>query len=89
MALREIVALVDDTSDQVARIATASEEQSASSEEINRAVAEISRISEEIASGMHDSATAVEHLVELSRKLEDLIGAFQSEGEGGARSRAS
>lgn len=48
-ALGEIVTLVDKSSDQVRAIATASEEQSATSEEINRSVAEVNTISAETA----------------------------------------
>ena len=44
-ALREIVELVDSTAQQVQSIATAAEEQSATSEEINRSIEDVNRIS--------------------------------------------
>ena len=72
-ALREIVALVNETSDQVRSIATAAEEQSAASDEINRAVDDISRIASETADGMAQSAEAVTELAKLAQQLQELI----------------
>ena len=50
--LEEIVAIVEASADQVRSIATASEQQSAASEEINRAVDRINQISSETAEAM-------------------------------------
>ncbi|WP_459934775.1 methyl-accepting chemotaxis protein [Fundidesulfovibrio butyratiphilus] len=72
-ALKRIVELVIHTSDQVRSIATAAEEQSAASEEINRAVEDIRRVSTETTSGMSSSSKAVAGLAELAQKLEKLI----------------
>lgn len=72
-ALKRIVQLAVETSDEVRSIATAAEEQSAVSEEINRAVEEISRITAETSSGMNQSAQAVTELAELAEKLRSLI----------------
>ncbi len=76
-ALREIVTLVDTASDQVRSIATASEQQSATSEEINRAVDEISNISSETAAAMTQSAQAVADMARLSQELNTLIRDLQ------------
>lgn len=42
--MEEIVNIVDETAIQVSSIATASEEQSAASEEINRAISDVTRV---------------------------------------------
>ena len=44
-ALKEIVGLVESTTDQVRSIATASEEQSSASEEINHSIEDVNRVS--------------------------------------------
>ena len=77
-ALREIVSLVESTSDQVRSIATASEQQSATSEEINRSIEEVSRIASETADAMGQSALAVGELASQSLTLKNLIGEMQA-----------
>jgi methyl-accepting chemotaxis protein len=72
-ALQQIVELVVLTSDQVRSIATAAEEQSAASEEINRAVEDIRRVTAETSDGMSHSAQAVSGLAVLAQKLQGLI----------------
>ncbi|MBF0482444.1 MAG: DUF3365 domain-containing protein [Desulfovibrionaceae bacterium] len=72
-ALREIVALSNDTSDKVRSIATAAEQQSAASEEINRAIEDISRITSETSEGMSQSAQAVGGLAMQTSQLQGLI----------------
>ncbi|KHK00428.1 methyl-accepting chemotaxis protein [Desulfovibrio sp. TomC] len=81
-ALGEIVALVDDTSSQVQGIATAAEEQSATTEEINRAEEQVSRLSSEIAHGMRESAGVVESMARQVDALEELVATFRSRGAG-------
>ncbi|MDR2055603.1 MAG: methyl-accepting chemotaxis protein [Desulfovibrio sp.] len=68
-ALREIVALASTNSAVVASIATAAEEQSATSEEINRAVEEINQIVGETANGMIQSSAAVQDLSRIAQEL--------------------
>jgi len=70
--LREIQAIVDSTAGQVQSIATAAEEQSASSEEITSAVDDMSRISSETAQGMSASAEAIDELSRLAARLKEL-----------------
>ncbi|GAB7081406.1 HAMP domain-containing methyl-accepting chemotaxis protein [Megalodesulfovibrio paquesii] len=72
-ALREIVVLVELASDQVSSIATASEEQSATSEEINRSLDDINNISSEMAGSMSRSAQAVEELASQAQALSEVI----------------
>jgi methyl-accepting chemotaxis protein len=79
-ALKEIVALVDVTSEQVRSIATAAEEQSSASEEINRSIEDINRISSETSDGMQQSAHAVAELANQSQVLKGLIESMKDEG---------
>ena len=72
-ALKEIVRLVEVSSDQVHSIATASEQQSATSDEINRSIEDINRVSSETASAMNQSAQAVGELVRQAGALRGLI----------------
>lgn len=75
-ALTEIVHLASASSALVASIATAAEEQSATSEEINRAIGEISQVVGETSDGMIQASSAVQELShmaqELNRVMEDL-----------------
>ncbi len=79
-ALGEIVALVDTAADQVRSIATASEQQSATSEEINRSVNEINRISSETADAMRQSSQAVTDLAGQAQALRALIDKMKTGG---------
>ncbi len=72
------MSLVDATADQVRSIATASEQQSATSEEINKSIDEVSRISVEMAQAMQESSRSVESLVDQARELSTLITSLQS-----------
>ncbi len=76
--LQQIVTQVEANSDQIRSIATASEEQSATSDEINRAVEEISRISAETAQGMVEASGALDTLVGYVRRLREVIEKMQS-----------
>ena len=59
-------------------IAAASEEQSASSQHINKAIDEVEHVAGEIADGIHDSAQSVIELSDLSRELSVLIEDLKS-----------
>ncbi|MDR3641778.1 MAG: methyl-accepting chemotaxis protein [Humidesulfovibrio sp.] len=80
-ALHTIVGLVETSSDQVRSIATAAEEQSATSEEINRSVEGISRISHETAEAMNRSATSVAELALQAQNLKTLTDQLRAEGQ--------
>ena len=71
-ALKGIVALVVGANDQVQSIAAAAEEQSATSEQINRAVTDVTRIADETNRGMGDASMAVQELADLAARLQDL-----------------
>lgn len=82
-SLNEIVTLVDLTTDQVRAIATASEQQSATSEEINRSIEDVNRVSMETSDGMRQSAQAVGELATQAQVLKRLIDEMKSEGSSG------
>ena len=78
--LGEIVALVEAATDQVRSIAAASEQQSVASEEINRSIEDVSRISAETSGAMRQSAQAVEELAQQARILDGLIERMKVDG---------
>jgi len=71
--LEEIVAIVDSAADQVRSIATASEQQSATSEEINRSTDEIHAISVSTSEGIMRSVEAIHRIVGLSARLQEIM----------------
>ena len=72
-ALKEIVGMVDQTADEVRAIAAASEQQSATSEEINRSVADVNHIAASTTQSMQVAMQELESLRGLARSLMDLI----------------
>ena len=72
-ALREIVATVEGTSDQVNAIAAASEEQSAASEEINHSIVQVNEMARQSAIAMAEAAQAVTELAAQAHTLKNLI----------------
>ena len=72
-ALHEIVLNVENSSDQVHAIATASEQQSATSEEINRSILEVNGISTQTTQAMSYAASAVVQLNNEANKLLAMI----------------
>ena len=72
-ALVHIVNSVELAADQVRAIATASEQQSATSEEINQTLVKINTISGQTASAMDEAAKAVTELTRQAQALSDLI----------------
>ena len=82
-ALKQIVTLADKTTDQVRSIATASEQQSATSEEINRSIESVNRISSETTDAMRQSAQAVTELANQAQVLKRLIDEMKSDGGSG------
>lgn len=72
-ALSEIVSMMDGAADQVRAIATAAEQQSATSEEINRSIGEVNFIAVETAETMRQASRAVEELSRQAHLLNNLI----------------
>ncbi len=73
LVLDEIVAMVERASGQVLTIASAAQQQSAASDEINHAMEEINRISSETADAMGQSTAAVMELAGQAQELRDLV----------------
>ena len=80
-ALSEIVSVVETAGDQVRAIATAAEQQSATSEEINRSVEAISGIASETADAMTQSADAVADVARQAQELHGLMRELDMDGE--------
>ncbi|MDM8215549.1 methyl-accepting chemotaxis protein [Desulfovibrio piger] len=72
-ALQEIVSMVESTADQINAIATASEEQSAASEQINHSIFQVSDMSRQTAEAMAEAAKAVSELAAQAENLSGLI----------------
>ncbi|KHK02607.1 methyl-accepting chemotaxis protein [Desulfovibrio sp. TomC] len=83
--LGAIVALVDATTDQVRSIATAAEEQSATTEEINRSIVDINRLAEASATALEQSTQSVSELAKQTQMLRGLIDEMQGGGSGSKR----
>lgn len=78
VALQEIVANVEATTDQVNAIATAAEEQSAASEEITRSIAEVNTLSSQTAQAMNEATQAIEQLAEQTQQMNNLMREMQA-----------
>ena len=72
-SLKQILEFVHMVNDQVQSIATASEQQSAASEEINHSVEQVATISVETAQAMEQASSAVADLAQQSQALQRLI----------------
>ena len=77
--LQEIVTGAAEGAVQIQSIATAAEEQSATSEEINSSVEEISRITAETANGAREFALALESLAEQVSEMQKIVEDLKSE----------
>jgi Methyl-accepting chemotaxis protein len=77
-ALTKILEFVNHVNDQVQSIATASEEQSAASEEINRSVEEVATISNETSVAMEHASGSVAKLLQQVQVLQKLITELKS-----------
>jgi methyl-accepting chemotaxis protein len=84
-SLKEIVGLVHTASDQVRSIATASEEQSSASEEINRSIEQVATISLQTVQAMTQAAHAVSELARQTQVLQNLIVEMKSDTGAGAQ----
>ncbi|NDV21782.1 methyl-accepting chemotaxis protein [Desulfovibrio sp. JC022] len=69
----EIVDIVDETAGLIQSIATASEQQSATSEEINRALGDVSTVASETAQGMNTSTEALQEISDNVERLNSVV----------------
>lgn len=79
-SLKRILEFVQMVNDQVQSIATASEQQSAASEEISHSTEQVATISAETAQAMEQAARAVAELAQQSQTLQRLIVEMKSQG---------
>ena len=79
-SLKLFLEFVHMVNDQVQSIATASEQQSAASEEINHSVEQVATISAETSQAMEQAAKAVSELAQQSQALQRLIVEMKSHG---------
>ena len=80
-ALQKIVTTVEATGDQINAIATASEEQSAASEQINHSIFQVSDMSKQTADAMAEAAKAVSDLAVQAQGLTNLIQELKQASE--------
>ncbi|KAA0888969.1 methyl-accepting chemotaxis protein [Oryzomonas rubra] len=76
-ALQEILSQIDLVVNHVSHIATAAEEQTATTHEISTHIHQISDVVEETSRYAHDSSREAERLSGLSRELQVLVGRFK------------
>jgi methyl-accepting chemotaxis protein len=76
-ALEKIVSSVQDVSNTIAGIATASKEQALGVEEINKALTEIDSAVQENTALVEETAVSSELMVEQAQKLQELMGFFR------------
>ena len=77
--LNSILKLVEDTADQIRNIATASEQQSCTSEEISRTVSEVNSISAQTSDAMHRALSAVADLRHQTQEMVNLVEDLKKE----------
>ena len=78
-SLRHIVTMAETTSEEVRSITAASQQQSAASDAINRALADISLIAEETAQGMDEAGEELDRLSQSSAQLAELLDGLRQE----------
>ena len=77
VALREILEQVNSVAMQVNQIATAAEEQTATTSEISNNMQQITEVVSDTANGAHQSATAASQLNSNAGELQRLVGQFK------------
>ncbi len=77
--LVKILGMAEDTAGQVHSIATASEEQSATSEEINRSIGHVNSIASETANAMYEASRAVADLANQAHQLQTMVAKMKAE----------
>jgi methyl-accepting chemotaxis protein len=83
-SLKAIVEVSVKVTDMVSQIAAASEEQSSASEQISKNVEAISSVTNQSAAGTQQIARAAEDLNRLTENLQQLVAAFNLDGNGSA-----
>jgi hemerythrin-like metal-binding protein len=81
-ALRKIQDEINALHLQVQQIATAAEEQTATTNEISSNIHSITEVAQDTVEGARNTASAAEHLSRVSAELERLVGQFKLAGSG-------
>jgi methyl-accepting chemotaxis protein len=76
-ALQEILNNIGEVSQRVSQIATAAEEQTATTSEITNNIQQISQVVQESARGAQESAAAASQLARMADELQRLVGQFK------------
>ncbi|RFA26173.1 hypothetical protein CAI21_17745 [Alkalilimnicola ehrlichii] len=76
-ALASITAAVTTINDMNAQIASASEQQDAVAEEMNKSITTISRVAEQSAEGAQQTTRSSEELARLAEQLQDMVSKFR------------
>lgn len=76
--LDQIVDHSNSIADMVRGIATAAEQQSATSDEINNSVTHINDLSQEVLSGIHESNRGIQDVSEMAQNLSELVAKFRN-----------
>ncbi len=76
-ALNEILDLARGNSALITNIATAAEQQSSTSEEINTAIDAINHVADDTSAGMVQSASALQEVARMAQELRSLLGRLQ------------
>jgi methyl-accepting chemotaxis protein len=76
-ALEKIVEGIEEISEMISQIATASQEQTATIEVISTNINQVSEVTSDFASGMKQSSTSAEKLDQLAKGMKQLVGQFR------------
>ncbi|MBI5657627.1 MAG: methyl-accepting chemotaxis protein [Geobacter sp.] len=76
-ALSEILAQINSVVMQVNQVATAAEEQTATTGDISKNIHQITEVVQDTANGAHESATAAGQLAGLAESMQRLVGQFK------------
>lgn len=81
-ALQEIITMTGDTSARMESLATASEAQAATSEQISKNIEQINNISQQTAQTIQQISGSAENLYNMTQSLQTLLEQFKLEGNG-------
>jgi methyl-accepting chemotaxis protein len=90
-SLQEIIASAGQVGEMVTQIVTAAHQQTSVTEEVNRHLTQIAKVTVEAAAGAQESAKACEGLSNLAFDLQNVVGQFKTGTEapsGGSRSQS-
>lgn len=75
--LHELVGMAENTADRVRVIATATEQQSATADEINQSIVKVNANTAELATAMRESASAIDELAQQANVLKEMVATMK------------